>query len=82
MIKNNSNTTNGSTASINPKDVHIEAYPAPQGGMHVGMPKGVKITHKSGLVVAYDKQRSQHLNRDVVLRALAAALAVMESQGE
>lgn len=61
---------------LEPKDLQISAYPEPiPGGMHVGLPKGVKVTHvPTGITVTCDHERSQHKNRDACLIAIAAAL--------
>lgn len=56
-----------------PKDWMVEMWPEPpRTGMHVGMPKGVKVTHiPTGLVETCDSERSQHANRDKAIKALA-----------
>ena len=63
---------------IDPKDVTVESWPPrpSPGGQHVGTgPCGVKVTHKpSGLVVCFDRERSQHHNRQRAMAFLQAAL--------
>lgn len=64
---------------LDPKDIHVESYPDPsEYGFKVGMPKGVKITHKSGAIVICDTERSQHSNRDKAIRGLCAMLDVIQ----
>lgn len=44
--------------------------------MHVGMPRGGKITHiPKGHVCACKSERSQHKNRDIALIGIKAMLA-------
>jgi hypothetical protein len=59
-----------------PADIAVESFPsAPTGGMRVGMPAGVKITHKpTGCTVTVSHYRSQHRNRAAAIRALTAAM--------
>lgn len=68
--------THTDTATLNPADLSISIYPEPRGGMQVGMPRGVAITHKpTGISVVCDSERSQHRNRDLALAALAEKVA-------
>jgi hypothetical protein len=61
---------------LKPEDLQSFSYPETvTGGMHVGMPKGMKIIHKpTGVEVVCTHHRSQHKNRDACLRGIAAAL--------
>jgi hypothetical protein len=60
---------------LDPADLQIESYPDSVGSMHVGISRGVRITHKpTGITVTCAHERSQHKNRDVVMRALRAAI--------
>ena len=63
-------------------EFEITSYPArPTGGMQVGMPSGVTITHKpSKLAVSCDSERSQHRNRDKALQMMALVLAMKGDQ--
>lgn len=55
-------------------DLEVTAWPEQQGGMHVGMAKGVKIKQKStGIEVCCDTEQSQHRNRDKCFAMLKAA---------
>jgi len=62
---------------MHPNDWKFEIWPEPpKGGMRVGMPKGVKVTHlPTGQTQTCDSERSQHANRDKALRALALRVA-------
>lgn len=60
--------------NLNPNDVTVGVWPPKRDGMTVGMPKGVLVMHISGIGVICESERSQHLNRDMALRALSAAL--------
>lgn len=63
------------TDIIQNEDLEYETYPKSVGGQQVGVPNGLKITHKpSGLIVISDCQRSQHRNRELAKEMLAAAL--------
>lgn len=61
---------------VRPGDLKFSDYPeATPGGMHVGLPKGVRAIHTpTGIEVACKHYRSQHLNRDACIRAIEAAL--------
>ena len=63
-----------SRPQLDPRDLHIEAWPPDPGGMRVYDPRGIRIEHRpTGAVVICSHERSQHLNRDAALRGLAAA---------
>jgi len=51
--------------SLNTKELHVEGYaPTPKGGMCVGMPKGVRVTHiPTGIEVICESERSMYHNR-------------------
>ena len=57
-------------------DIEVEPWPpAPEGGMQVGIPPSVHITHtKLGVQVICTRYRSQHRNRDCALAALKSAI--------
>ena len=60
--------------SFDPKDLRIESWEEGwlDGGLHVGIPRGVKVTHvPSGMQVSYDKSRSQHENRTEAFKLLS-----------
>ena len=60
-----------------PNDWKFESWPLQPSGLRVGMPRGVKVTHlPTGEFETCDTERSQHANRDVALRKLAARLAL------
>jgi protein subunit release factor A len=70
------------------QEIEVGMWPEPAtSGQHVGMPKGVKVTHKpTGIIVICDTERSQHANRqkalDFIARAvLEAALATKPAKG-
>lgn len=69
---------NAAKPEIKPEDIQVSSYPPRGPGMAVGMPKGVIILHKSGLSTACDASRTQHHNRDVAMRGLAAMLAEIQ----
>lgn len=59
-----------------PTDVRIESWPMQGGGMHVGMPRGVKITHiATDRICICNSERSQHKNRDIALAGIKAMIA-------
>ena len=60
---------------VRPEDLKLSEYPGRiSGGMSVGMPKGVMAVHlPTGIKVACNHHRSQHLNRDACIRAIEAA---------
>lgn len=61
-----------------PSDLKIECWPTYKAGMHVGIPKGIKITHKlSGITVTCNSERSQHQNQQKALEAMAEKLKIV-----
>jgi len=62
------------TLSISSTDTRCFGWPdPPRGGMHVGFSRGVRCVHlPTGISVAIDLGRSQHLARSVALPILAA----------
>lgn len=68
---------------MNPQDLRIDSWPPSASGMHVGMPRGVKIQHKpTGLVVTCDSERSQHKNRDKAMAELIEKLSQLQPNAE
>lgn len=66
-------------ADIDPRDLQVECYPsASESSFSFRVPKGVKITHKSGASVICDTERSQHANRDKAMRGISAMLAAAQ----
>lgn len=66
----------GQLPDVLPSELRIESWPVQQGGMHVGMPRGVKINHvTTGHVCICNSERSQHKNRDIALAGIKAMLA-------
>lgn len=57
---------------LQPQDIAVEIWPpTPAGGMRIGMPKGVKVTHRpTGLSATCDSARSQHQCRAIALAEL------------
>lgn len=55
----------------------FEIWPKPkEGGMLLGIPKGIKVTHlPTGLVAICDTERDQYKNRNLALAALSALVA-------
>jgi len=67
---------------IEPSDIKIECYPTKEtGGLTFGMGAGVKITHRNGMAVMCDTERSQHRNREKALEALREMLALEALKG-
>ncbi len=62
------------------QSVEVGMWPEPAtSGQHVGMPKGVKVTHKpTGIIVICGTERSQHANRQKALDFIARALEQRE----
>lgn len=59
-----------------PTDLRIESWPVQEGGMHVGMPCGVKITHiATDRICICNSERSQHKNREIALIGIKAMFA-------
>lgn len=68
---------------MNPQDLRIDSWPPSASGMHVGMPRGVKIQHKpTGLVVTCDSERSQHKNRDKAMAELIEKLSQLQPNAQ
>ena len=62
---------------LKPEDLQVEAWPPRQkGGQTVGTgPAGVKVTHTlSGIVACVDIGRSQHVNREIAINMIEAAI--------
>ena len=59
------------------EDFEVTHYPPmPTTGMRVGMPRGVKVTHRpTGLFAVSEDERSQHRNREVAWNKLQEMLA-------
>lgn len=74
---------NAGAPEVLPTDLRVEAWPMQQGGMKVGLPRGVKITHiPTGHVCACKSERSQHKNRDIALAGIKAMIAAAPKRGE
>lgn len=63
--------------AVKPEDITLESWDRhPRGGMQVGMPLGVKLTHKpTATVICVDSNRSQHRNKALAMDGLRAILA-------
>lgn len=65
-------------AEIPDEDLKIEVYPIPgihqKGGQHVGVPNGVRVTHTSGIAAYVDNGRSQHVNKEIAMDMILAAI--------
>ena len=63
---------------IEPADLKVECWPPRQdrGGQHVGTwPGGVKVTHlPSGIEAFVEIGRSQHVNREIAVNMIEAAI--------
>ena len=66
------------------KDVKIESWPKPEsGGMHVGMPKGIKATHiPTGCSAAHVSDRSMLHNRVAAIKELEELVEMHYREGE
>lgn len=77
----NSVTAPAGRATAEPRwkseDFEVTHYPpTPTTGMRVGMPKGVKVTHRpTGLFAVSEDERSQHRNREVAWNKLQEMLS-------
>ena len=61
---------------IDPAEIKVESWPKTEpGGQHVGSgPRGIRITHVSGLVAISVSCRSQHKNRSVAMAMIECGL--------
>lgn len=67
---------------LRPDDLAVESWP-PQTGLLLGLPRGIKVTHKpTGTMVTCDTERSQHANRDRAMAMLRAKLQPTKSEEE
>lgn len=71
------------TAQVAPEDITLESWDRhPRGGMQVGMPLGVKLTHKpTATIICVDSNRSQHRNKALAMEGLRAILAATQQKG-
>lgn len=54
-----------------PDEIIIDYWSRHQGVMHVGSPRGIRITHKAtGMISIADTERSQHRNKERALSVL------------
>lgn len=61
---------------LKPEDIVVDIANYPTRGMLLGIPVGVRITHKpTGISVVEDSECSQHRNREVALRKLEKMVA-------
>jgi len=68
---------------VNPEDIRVDTFRSSgAGGQNVNkVETGVRITHIStGIVVTCQNERSQHANRTIAMRVLAAKLLVLQEE--
>lgn len=67
---------------LKPEDIVVDIANYPTRGMLVGIPVGVKITHKpTGTTVIESSERSQHRNRELALQKLEKMVADAQTTG-
>ena len=70
-------------SELKPEDLQVSAWPAPtDSGMETGsIPHGVKVMHiPSGLSVAYDRSRNQHVNKAEAIKRINAMISDAQFQ--